>query len=65
MEHLHESNMRIAVAVILPGDLLQHPATPVQKAMNITKKDTMKSAIAERPMSEKNSEREFTIAVSS
>lgn len=45
--------MRIAVAVIFPGDLLQHPATPVQKATNITINETIKRAIAERPISGK------------
>jgi hypothetical protein len=41
----------MAVAVMLPGDLLQHPATPVQKATNITKKLTMNNAIVDLPMS--------------
>lgn len=45
--------MTIAVAVIFPGDLLQHPATPVQKATKTAKKDKMKRAIIDRPISAK------------
>lgn len=41
----------MAVAVMFPGDLLQHPATPVQKAMNMTKKLTTNKAIVDLPMS--------------
>lgn len=40
---------------MFPGDRLQHPATPVQNAMNIAKNATMKSAIIERPISENES----------
>ncbi len=43
--------MRTAEAVILDGDVLQHPTTPVIKLTNMKKKATMKSAIIERPMS--------------
>lgn len=49
--YLHASSMRIAVAVMLPGDLLQHPATPVQNAMKMTKNATIRITITERPMS--------------
>lgn len=45
--------MRIAVAVIFPGDLLQHPVIPVQNAANTARNAIMKSAIIERPMSKK------------
>lgn len=41
----------MAVAVMFPGDLLQHPATPVQKAINMTKKLTTNNAIVDLPMS--------------
>lgn len=47
----HANSTKIAVAVMFPGDLLQHPATPVQKAINITKKLTMNRAIVDLPMS--------------
>lgn len=45
------NSTKIAVAVMFPGDLLQHPATPVQNAMNITKKLTINNAIVDLPMS--------------
>lgn len=48
----------MAVAVIFPGDLLQQPATPVQNAMNITKKLTMNNAIVALPIS-KNISKNF------
>jgi hypothetical protein len=44
----------MAVAVMFPEDLLQHPATPVQKAMNTKKNAKMKRAMAERPISKIN-----------
>lgn len=44
--------MRIAVAVIFPGDLLQQPAMPVQNATNIVKKANINNAIADLPISE-------------
>lgn len=53
-KYLHANNISIAVAVIFPGDLLQHPVTPVQKAAKTAKKEMMKSAIIDLPMS-KNS----------
>lgn len=43
--------MRIAVAVIFPGDRLQHPVTPVQKDAKIDMKAMMNKAITDRPMS--------------
>jgi hypothetical protein len=43
--------MRMAVAVMLPGDLFQQPTTPVQNAVKIAKKPTMKRAITDRPIS--------------
>jgi len=39
------------VAVMFPGDLLQQPTTPVQKAENIARKPTMNSAITDLPIS--------------
>ena len=45
--------MRTADAVILDGDVLQHPTTPVVNETNMKKKATMKSAIIARAMSEK------------
>lgn len=42
------------MAVIFPGDRFQQPVTPVQKAANTATKDMMKSAIMDRPISEKN-----------
>jgi hypothetical protein len=46
----------MAVAVMLLGDLLQHPVTPVQKAAKTAAKARLKRAIIERPISgrEKN-----------
>lgn len=49
--YLQASNMRIAVAVIFPGDLRQHPVTPVQNEANIDTKAMMKSAIMDLPIS--------------
>jgi len=46
--------MRVAEAVRLEGEVLQHPTTPVVKETNMKKKATMKRAIMERPISEKN-----------
>lgn len=51
--NLLASSMRMAVLVMLAGERRQQPATPVQNAMNTTKKDTMNRAIAARPMSGK------------
>lgn len=41
----------MAVAVIFPGDRLQHPVTPVQKEAKMDPKAMMKRAIIERPIS--------------
>lgn len=41
----------MAVAVMFPGDRLQQPKMPVQKAMKIVRKERMNKAIAERPIS--------------
>lgn len=49
--NLHANNIKIAVAVIFPGDLLQHPVTPVQKAANTAKKEMMNKAIIDLPIS--------------
>ncbi len=46
--------MRVAEAVRFEGEVLQHPTTPVVKETNMKKKATMKRAIMERPISEKN-----------
>ena len=51
---LHASNISMAVAVMFPGDLLQQPVTPVQKAANTARKLIMKSAIMDRPISKNN-----------
>jgi hypothetical protein len=45
--------MRVAEAVRLEGEVLQQPTMPVVKETNMKKKATMKRAIIERPMSEK------------
>lgn len=45
------NNIRIAVAVMFPGDLLQHPTTPVQNAENIARKPIMNRAITDLPIS--------------
>ena len=45
--------MRTADAVILDGDVLQHPTTPVVNETNMKKKATMKSAIIALAMSAK------------
>lgn len=55
-KYLQATNMRIAVPVIFPGDLLQHPVTPVQKAAKTEMKEIMKRAIIERPISGKKCE---------
>lgn len=39
---LQAKRRRRAVAPMFPGDLLQHPARPVQNEMNRKMKDTMK-----------------------
>lgn len=52
--YLHARSMRIAVAVMLPGDLLQQPVTPVQNAAKMVTKVRMNRAIIERPMSVKS-----------
>lgn len=36
---------------MFPGDLRQHPTTPVQNAENIAKNAIMKEAIADLPIS--------------
>lgn len=41
----------MAVAVMLLGDLLQHPVTPVQNAAKIATKAMMNKAIIDLPMS--------------
>ena len=41
----------MAVEAMLPGDLRQQPATPVQKATNTKKNDTMNRAIIDRAIS--------------
>jgi len=45
------NNIRIAVAVMFPADLLQQPTTPVQNAENIARKATMNRAITDLPIS--------------
>lgn len=50
---LHANNIKMAVAVMLLGDLRQHPVTPVQKAAKTAAKAKMKRAIIERPISAK------------
>ncbi len=45
--------MSVAEAVKLEGEVLQQPTMPVVKETNMKKKATMKRAIIERPMSEK------------
>lgn len=40
----------MAVAVMFPGLLLQHPATPVQKAANTEANATMNKATVALPM---------------
>ena len=44
----------MADPLILEGDVLQHPTTPVINETNMKKKAVMKSAIIARPISEKN-----------
>ena len=43
----------MADPLILEGDVLQHPTTPVINETNMKKKAVMKSAIIARPISEK------------
>lgn len=45
--------MRMAVPVMFPGDLLQQPVTPMQKAAKTEMKEIMNRAIMDRPMSVK------------
>lgn len=49
--HLHARSIRIAVAVMFPGDLRQQPTSPVQKAEKMARNATMNSAITDLPMS--------------
>lgn len=49
--HLHASSISMAVAVILLGDRLQHPVTPVQKAAKMATKAIINNAIIDLPMS--------------
>lgn len=49
---LHANNINMAVAVMLLGDLLQHPVTPVQKAAKMATNAMMNNAIIDLPMSE-------------
>lgn len=51
MVYLQAISIKIAVAVIFPGDLFQQPVTPVQKAAKTAIKEMMNSAIRERPIS--------------
>lgn len=44
------TSMRMAVAVMFPGLLFQHPMTPVQKAMKTTKNPTMNKATVDLAM---------------
>lgn len=53
-QYSHVSNISIAVAVMLLGDLLQQPVTPVQNAAKTDKKAMMNSAIIDLPISVKN-----------
>lgn len=55
--------MRIAVAVILLGDLLQQPVTPVQKAAKTATKAIINRAIIERPISIKQRRKIRSIAI--
>lgn len=57
------NNIRIAVAVMFPGDLLQQPTTPVQNAENIARKPTMNRAITDLPISVTYENEENTIAL--
>lgn len=49
--YLHASNIKMAVAVIFPGDLFQQPVIPVQKAAKTAIKDIINNAMRERPIS--------------
>lgn len=57
--YLHATNIRIAVAVMLPGDLFQQPVIPVQKAAKIATNDRINNAMTERPISEKKKQYVF------
>ena len=46
--------MRTAEAVMLDGEVLQQPTTPVVKETNMKKKATMNRAIIARAISERN-----------
>lgn len=48
---LHARNMRIAVAVIFPGERRQQPTIPVKNAAIIATKAMMKSPIIALPIS--------------
>lgn len=50
--NLHANSISIAVAVIFPGDRLQHPVTPVQNAAKTAKNEMIKSATIDLPISE-------------
>ena len=50
--NLHAISISMADEVILDGEVLQQPTTPVVKATNMKKKATMKRAIMARPISE-------------
>lgn len=51
--NLHANSIKIAVAVMLPGDLLQQPVTPVKNAANTAKNAMINNAIIDLPISEK------------
>lgn len=53
--YLQASNIKIAVAVIFPGDRFQQPVIPVQKAAKTATKEMMNNAMTERPISAKES----------
>ena len=53
----------MAVDAMLAGDLRQQPATPVKKATNTKKNETMKRAIIERAMSEKQRKRSQFLSI--
>ena len=52
-KNLQAISIKMADPLILEGDVLQHPTTPVINETNMKKKAVMKSAIIARPISEK------------
>ena len=63
-KNLQAISIKMADPLILEGDVLQHPTTPVINETNMKKKAVMKSAIIARPISEKSRNKQWNYRLS-